>query len=160
MAYLLDANVFIQAKNTYYGFGFCPAFWDWIQRANGQGKVFSIDRVRFELEGGVDELAEWASKQTNNFFLPTDSGVLAELPKVNGWVSAKKYDARAIHDFQSKADAFLVAAALSKKFSVVTLEKPSDGAKVKIPNVCAGVGVPFLATWEMLKVEKARFVLG
>jgi len=27
MAYLLDANVFIQAKNLYYGLDFCPAFW-------------------------------------------------------------------------------------------------------------------------------------
>ena len=26
--YLLDANVFIQAKNLHYGFDFCPAFWD------------------------------------------------------------------------------------------------------------------------------------
>jgi Domain of unknown function (DUF4411) len=26
MAYLLDANVFIQAKNLHYGFDFCPAF--------------------------------------------------------------------------------------------------------------------------------------
>ncbi|ANT65111.1 hypothetical protein Ptc2401_01341 [Prosthecochloris sp. CIB 2401] len=27
MTYLLDANVFIQAKNLHYGFDFCPAFW-------------------------------------------------------------------------------------------------------------------------------------
>ena len=26
-AYLIDANVFIQAKNLHYGFDFCPAFW-------------------------------------------------------------------------------------------------------------------------------------
>ena len=26
MAYLLDANVFIQAKNLHYGLDFCPAF--------------------------------------------------------------------------------------------------------------------------------------
>ena len=30
VAYLLDANVFIQAKNLYYGFDFCPAFWEWL----------------------------------------------------------------------------------------------------------------------------------
>ena len=30
MAYLLDANVFISAKNLHYGFDFCPAFWDWL----------------------------------------------------------------------------------------------------------------------------------
>ena len=30
MPYLLDANVFIQAKNLHYGMDFCPAFWDWL----------------------------------------------------------------------------------------------------------------------------------
>lgn len=30
MAYLLDANVFIEAKRRHYGFDFCPAFWDWL----------------------------------------------------------------------------------------------------------------------------------
>ena len=30
MSYLLDSDVFIQAKNLHYGFDFCPAFWDWI----------------------------------------------------------------------------------------------------------------------------------
>lgn len=29
MAYLLDADVFIRAKNLHYGLDFCPAFWDW-----------------------------------------------------------------------------------------------------------------------------------
>jgi len=27
MDYLVDTNVFIQAKNLHYGFDFCPAFW-------------------------------------------------------------------------------------------------------------------------------------
>jgi Domain of unknown function (DUF4411) len=27
MAYLIDSDVFIQAKNMHYGFDFCPAFW-------------------------------------------------------------------------------------------------------------------------------------
>ena len=26
MAYLLDANIFIQARKLHYGFDFCPAF--------------------------------------------------------------------------------------------------------------------------------------
>ena len=30
MAYLLDADVFIRAKNLHYGLDFCPAFWDWL----------------------------------------------------------------------------------------------------------------------------------
>ena len=40
--YLLNANIFIQAKNLHYGFDFCPAFWDWIVIQNEAGKVASI----------------------------------------------------------------------------------------------------------------------
>jgi len=30
MPYLLDSNVFIEAKNKYYRFSLCPGFWDWL----------------------------------------------------------------------------------------------------------------------------------
>jgi Domain of unknown function (DUF4411) len=49
MAYLLDTNVLIAAKNTYYGFDFCAAFWDWLDVAHQAGTVFSIERVYDEL---------------------------------------------------------------------------------------------------------------
>ena len=61
MAYLLDSDVFIQAKNLHYGFDFCPGFWDWIDRANTAGTVISIENVRIELLAGNDDLATWAS---------------------------------------------------------------------------------------------------
>ena len=53
MAYLLDANVFIQAKRLHYGMDFCPAFWDWLCEQNQAGKVFSIEKVADELAAGA-----------------------------------------------------------------------------------------------------------
>ena len=55
MAYLLDANVFIQAKNLHYGLDFCPAFWDWLIANNASGQVFSIEKVEDEIAAGGDE---------------------------------------------------------------------------------------------------------
>jgi len=52
MAYLLDTNVFIEAKRRHYGLDFCPAFWDWLVRQNVAGMVFSSQRVETELLGG------------------------------------------------------------------------------------------------------------
>ena len=60
MSYLLDANVFIQAKNLHYGLDFCPAFWDWLIAGNSNGNVFSIEKVADELAAGGDELSDWA----------------------------------------------------------------------------------------------------
>lgn len=34
MAYLLDSNVLIEAKQRYYDFGVCPGFWEWLTVAN------------------------------------------------------------------------------------------------------------------------------
>ena len=59
MAYLLDADVFIRAKNDHYGFDFCPAFWDWLERAGGEGIVHSVEAVYDELSVREDELADW-----------------------------------------------------------------------------------------------------
>lgn len=56
MAYLLDADVFIRAKNLHYGLDFCPGFWDWLISANTSGIVYSIERVADEIEAGADEL--------------------------------------------------------------------------------------------------------
>lgn len=53
MAYLLDSDVFIQAKNLHYGFDICPGFWDWIDMQRQFGTVVSIEKVRDELIGGV-----------------------------------------------------------------------------------------------------------
>lgn len=40
MSYLLDANVFIQAKNLHYGLDFCPAFWQWLIDSQADRRVF------------------------------------------------------------------------------------------------------------------------
>jgi len=68
MAYLLDTNVFIEAKNLYYGLDFCPAFWDWLTLNNVNLKVFSIEKVGDEIDEGRDELAQWANQRGSDFF--------------------------------------------------------------------------------------------
>lgn len=72
MAYLLDSDVFIRAKNDHYGFDFCPAFWDWLERASSNGTVSSVEAVSQELIGGDDDLAYWV-KDHRSMFLPVNS---------------------------------------------------------------------------------------
>lgn len=59
--YLIDANVFIQAKNLYYQPNFCQCFWDWLIEAHQAKLVFSIDKVKTELEKGTkdDPILTW-----------------------------------------------------------------------------------------------------
>jgi hypothetical protein len=161
MAYLLDANVFIQAKNLHYGFDFCPAFWDWLEVENNRGTVFSVEKVGTELEAGGDDLAVWAGARGDGLFLPPDSAMLAALAQVSAWVTSQGYEAAAVNTFLQVADYYLVAHALAHSYVIVTHEIPSDSVrKVKIPNVCIGVRVRCVTPFEMLRKERARFVLG
>ena len=59
--YLLDANVFIQAKNLHYGFDFCPAFWDWLIQQNQADRVASVEKVAVEMhESGYEKGKDYA----------------------------------------------------------------------------------------------------
>lgn len=161
MTYLLDANVFIQAKNLHYGLDFCPAFWAWLIEANAAGRVFSIDKVADELAAGGDELTTWAQERVEGFFRSTDAHVVGQFGTVSLWARSQKYEAAAVSTFLQVADYYLIAHALADGHVVVTHEQPSDSIKrIKIPNVCGGLGVRFMTPYQMLRVERARFVLG
>lgn len=161
MAYLLDANVFIQAKNLHYGLDFCPAFWEWLIDANASKTVFSIEKVGDEIEAGDDTLADWARLRGTSLFVPPDGPVVSALGTVSSWVTAQSYEAAAVNTFLQVADYYLVAHAQAHQFTVVTHEVPSTSTKkIKIPNVCIGLGLKCMTPYEMLRVERARFVLG
>lgn len=161
MAYLLDANVFIQAKNLHYGFDFCPAFWDWLIRSNEQQVVFSIEKVGDELEAGSDDLAQWAKDRGSAFFLPPDAQIVPAFGQVSAWVNGQGYEPAAIATFFQVADYYLIAHALAHGLTVVTHEVPAaTRKKVKIPNACIGLGIKHMTPYEMLRREGARFVLG
>jgi len=162
MPYLIDSDVFIQAKNGHYGFHFCPAFWDWLVARNAAGQVFSIERIRQELEAGHDELSAWATAQGAGFFIPPDATVAAQLPVVAAWATAPQqgYTAAAIATFLASGDYYLVAHALAYGHTVVTHEIAANTpTRIKIPNACAGVGVPCTNPFQMLGAAGALFVL-
>ena len=161
MAYLLDSNVFISAKNLHYGFDFCPAFWDWLMSENRAGKVYSIERVGDELLAGDDDLTEWARDRGGDFFIPPDATLFPALAEVSSWATGQDYDQAAVSTFFQLADYYLVAQARAGQHTVVTHERASGSRrKIKIPDVCIGLGVKYVTPYEMLRIERARFVLG
>ena len=158
MAYLLDANVFLTAQSLHYSMDFCPAFWDWLVQAHAAKKVFSVAKVRTELQD-VDVKA-WADQRGTTFFLSPDAQFPAAFASVSNWATGPRYEPAAHSTFLQLADSYLVAQALAGKHTVVTHEVPSDSRKkIKIPDACAGVGVPCINPFEMLRSEKARFRL-
>jgi hypothetical protein len=129
MAYLLDANVFIQAKNLHYGLDFCPAFWEWLTVNNAAQRVFSIEKVGDEIEAGEDDLAAWAAQCGPSFFLKPDSAILPALGSVSNWATSQSYEPVAVSTFLQVADYYLVAHAAAHGDTVVTHEIASPSTK-------------------------------
>jgi uncharacterized protein DUF4411 len=161
MPYLLDANVFIQAKNLHYGLDFCPAFWDWLIQGNSARQVFSIEKVGDEIQAIADELADWAMDRGEDLFLKPDAKLLPALSTVSAWAAGQSYEPAAVSTFLQVADYYLVAHALAHRHTVVTHEVASTSTKkIKIPDACIGLGIKCVTPYEMLRTERARFILG
>lgn len=162
MRFLLDADTFIEAKDDFYGFEFCPAYWDCLLRENSAGRVFSIERVRQELTAGNDDLVEWAKKEGANLFLPmtVESGNSFKLVANYVQNMPASFDSQK-NRFLSGGDAALIAYALAHGDTVVTRETyvPETRKKIKLPNVCHHFDVPILRPHEMLIQLGVRFVL-
>lgn len=160
MSYLLDANVFIQAKNQYYGFDIAPGFWTWLVEANAAEVVFSVEKVGDELVDYGDELSDWAKhrRQAGNFFLAPDDSVADALKSVAEWANAQTFPEAAVSEFLQVADYYLVAHALAHGHTVVTQERyePEITRRIKIPNVCVGLGMPWMDTYAMLRAEGVK----
>jgi len=161
VSYLLDANVFIQAKNLHYGLDFCPAFWEWLANNNERGRVFSIDKVADELAAGADELNDWAREHGSGLFLKTTPQIAMQFGATSEWATNQHYEPAAINTFLQVADFYLIAHSLAGDYILVTHEVPANTTKrIKIPNVCIGLDIQYMNPYEMLRRERARFVLG
>lgn len=162
MRFLLDADTFIEAKDDFYGFDFCPAYWDWLLLENSAGRVFSIERVQQELTAGNDDLVEWAKNEGANLFLPMTLEAVQAFKQVSNYVQnmPASFDSQKSR-FLSGGDAILVAHAMAHGDTVVTRETLVLEAtkKIKLPNICHHFNVPTLRPHEMLLQLGARFVL-
>lgn len=159
--YLLDANVFIRAKRDHYRFSTFPCFWNWVVAKQAAGLVFSIEAIERELQRGQDDLTRWAAGLPAGSFLPPDTATAASARALTAWTRdpGRPYTPAAVATFFASADYWLVAHAHAHAFCVVTHEvpEPASKRKVKIPDACNGVAVPWLGPFEMLQREGARF---
>ncbi len=159
--YLIDANCLIEAKNRWYGFDICPAFWQWIENQNEAGVIYSIDKIKTELVAGRDELAQWAQAKGQGFFLPTDNDVAVAYTQIVAWAQTANFKPQAIQDFMGVADGWLVAHAMVHQFTVVTHEKLdiNQTTRIKIPRICNQHAIDCIDLFELLRQTQARFVL-
>ena len=169
MAYILDSNTMITAKNLYYAYDLVPSFWRVLLDEFRKGTVKIIDAVESEIMQGNDELSEWVSR--NICGESDESGELYSLPAQNSQAIVQCYRTIASNivlnqqfqetskqRFLSGADPWLIAAAKTNGHVVVTFEEmpPANTTKVKIPAICWQMGVTCENLYEMMRKLNVR----
>lgn len=164
--FLLDADVFIAAKNAYYAFDICPGFWSGVLRECERGRIRSLDRIRNELLLGrkEEDLVQWVTKEVPaTFFLDSNADdVNSAFADVMLWVQRNpRYFDRAKAKFATEADGWLVAYSMVHQTVVVTNEQPRPESRnrVLLPDVCVQFQVPYKDTFVMLRELAVRFDL-
>jgi hypothetical protein len=162
--YVVDADVFITAKNRYYAFDLCPGFWKSVIRRHHDGRVCSIDRVRSELLTGhkTEDLVVWTKKKVPDTFFESveDDGVTGKYAEIMLWAQRHaQFTDGAKAKFATGADGWLVAFALVHRAIVVTNERSAPASKndIKLPDVCQHFDVEYRDVFEMLRDLTVRF---
>lgn len=158
---LLDANVFIEAKNRYYSFDLVPVFWTWLEDQAEAGDIASTDMIYDELKDGGDDLAQWVKDRRDLIFhVPSSSQAVAKaVARLGTWAQSENYKPHVLADFMDGADPFLVGAALETGSILVTQETPAGASRkqVKIPDACRHLGVECENTFTMMRALGAQF---
>jgi len=155
-SYLIDSDVLITAKNSYYAFRICPGFWDSLLHGHSRGHLHSIDRVKKELLSGKEDedLVQWVKKLPGDFFLTSeDDGIVEAYRDVMGWAkNHRQYRDDAKAKFARGADGWLVAHGMVTGKTVATNEQPSPKSRrsIKLPDVCDKFKVTVTDTFAMV----------
>jgi hypothetical protein len=106
-------------------------------------------------------LSDWARSHGHALFRRTPPALAPQFTQVSTWATEQQYTPAAINTFLQVADFYLIAHALAGNHVIVTHEHLSNSPnRIKIPDACVGLGVRFMTPYQMLRIERARFVLG
>lgn len=157
--YLLDSNIFIQSEHNLPQDIF-EGFWRELGSLLEMGTAVLHQTVADELKRKQDPLANWIEGLNGIKTMAPSEATLEKYLEVCSWADGQGYDSRALREFkaESRADAWLCAEALASDLTLVTYETASNSIrKVKIPNVCAGMGIRCINGFDFMRAQGFRF---
>ena len=161
MGWLMDSNIFMQAANDYYHFGFCPGFWDWLLQHTTE--IRSVERVHDEIMAKKDDLATWCKeKLPMSFFQKPNEKIFANLKEITQYVNSLEspYDLSKKRKFLTGAEPLLIATAMHTGDVIITHENenPRSKNKIYLPQVADHFNVPHTRLFDVMLELKARLV--
>ena len=158
MNYLIDTNIFIEAKNGFYAFDICPGFWNWLK---SNREIHSINMVKQELLQGEDDLSAWVKQALHeDFFLPETTAIQEKYCEIASYVySLWDFEQAKRDTFLSGADGWLIAAASCLDSTIITHEHYDEKCRRKIllPNIASHFNVQCVRIEQVLRSSGAKF---
>ena len=152
MSYCIDTNIFIDAGERYYPPDIVPGFWENLDGLIEAGRFKAPEMLIEELERKSDNWRQWVYDRKDKMIVPMDMPQVDALKRV-----MTVYQAQSTSVSRVTGDPFFIALALAQGLTVVTSESERKG-KVKIPRICAALGVPSISLLDLMRREGWRLV--
>ncbi len=156
--YCLDTNVLIEAWHKYYSPTFCPEYWNVLNSLGAKDKIFIPEKVYDEITRTDDDLSEWLKKSSIPKY-EIDAHVIESLRKIYAYDPAHERLVDSTKQ-RSLADPGVIAHALKEGAILVTKEEKITAintTKVKIPNVCDNMQIPWINDFQLVKALNIQF---
>lgn len=137
-----------------------PSFWSEMGRLLESGVTVLHQTVLDELKRHKDLLVPWIAGLDGVKPFATSDEAIGCYNDVCAWAEDQTYTRLAIREFETdtRADAWLCAEALASGMTIVTYETHSNSAnRVKIPDVCAGLGIECMGGFDFMRMRGFRF---
>jgi hypothetical protein len=159
--YLLDANVPIEADETYYPLARIKPFWSWLIN-QGENGIIKIPRLIFnEITPPPGPLADWIRlDEVRKALVLEENPSTALVQKVidEGYAP----DLNDVETTRIGKDPFLIAFAMARPDRVVVTKERSKPTatrgKRKIPDVCDQFGITWMTDFKLYDV--LQFTIG
>ncbi|MDI6619349.1 MAG: DUF4411 family protein [Clostridiales bacterium] len=149
-------------------FDFTPKFWQQMKIYIENGSIIIFDMVKNEIEKGNDELSKWIKGiSITDLIDHRDSKIIEKYSEILTYIQASKYySSKALAEWSKSniADPWLIAAASTYGYTIITFERPvsmdanNPSSHPKIPNICSEFKVKYNDLYYMMK--QLSFKLG
>lgn len=156
--YCLDANVLIQAWQTYYNPKFCPDYWNILIELGKHDRIFIPELVYEEIIRTEDDLSKWLKGNKIPIEKISESVTIC----LQNIYAADPEHKKLVDNIRSRslADPWVIAHAMDKNATVVTKENKEtalNSRRIKIPNVCDNMGIKWINDFQFIDELHIKF---
>lgn len=165
--FLIDANSIITPYRAYYPFDLAGSFWSQLSQHIEEGRIAILDVILDEILKGNDDLTRWMKAiHIKNSIDHRESQTIVYYAQILQFIqNSPLYKQSALSEWSraSVADPWLIAAAKSHGYSIVTLEEGNSNPNpkspwkaAKIPDIAAEFDVEVVNLFAMMRELKFR----